>query len=85
LTNGKRRTRFNTINKQGKGFEKSGGKGGISQKRTRHSFATNPAGRRSLGTSGGKGGGSFADPTKTGLPRRRQPQRDVFARAGMGM
>jgi len=64
---GNRRERFNT---------------GRSQKRTRHAFATNPAGKRSLGTSGGKGGGSFADPTQTRLPRRRKRQ-DVFARAGM--
>ena len=54
------------------------------QARTRFAFATNPAGKRSLGTSGGKGGGSFADPTSTGLPRRRKRQ-DVFRRAGMGM
>ena len=75
---GKRREKFNPTQRP--------------QKRVRFAFATNPAGKRSLGTSGGKGGGSFADPTATGLPRRRQPQnphdptsKDPFIRAGIGM
>jgi len=46
---GKRRKRFNTLVGQDKsrGFEKSGGKGGISQQQTQR-FDTNPAGKRRL-------------------------------------
>jgi len=94
LTNGKRRTRFNPVGsspsrERSKGLTRSGGKGGLSQSRVTIGGVTNPAGKRSFGRSGGKGGGSFAT---SDLPRRRQPQnphdptsKDPFMRAGMGM
>ena len=91
---GKRRPRFQNRIRSAKAFEKSGGKGGVTQQRDVFGNK-NPTGRLSFGRSGSKGGGTFSSSRTDPFPRARQPQRptnphdptskDPFMRAGIGL